>query len=204
MARRLHPTYDRELAHGGIVAGVDEVGRGPWAGPVVAAAVILDPKRIPDGLDDSKRLSAKRRELLCEMLYASAHIAIGSASVEEIDNLNIRRATFLAMERAVWALPYAPALVLVDGNASPSWTYACETVVGGDGKCQSIAAASIVAKVARDRIMAELDAAHPGFGWASNMGYGTAEHAAALARFGPTPQHRRSFRPVAAVLKAGC
>ena len=107
------------------------------------------------------------------------------------------------MERAVGALPQVPALVLVDGNASPSWVYACETVVGGDGKCQSIAAASIVAKVTRDRIMTELDASHPGFGWASNMGYGTAEHATGLARFGPTPHHRRSFRPVALAMKAG-
>lgn len=202
MTKRKGPTYDLERLHGELVVGVDEVGRGPLAGPVVAAAVLLDPNRIPDGLDDSKRLSAARREALAESLMLCAQVGIGQASVEEIDRINILQATFLAMQRAVEALPVAPRLVLVDGNQAPPWTYPCRTVVGGDAICLSIAAASIVAKVTRDRIMTALDAEFPHYGWASNMGYGTAVHTQALARFGLSPHHRRSFRPVALMLSA--
>lgn len=194
-------TFEREAAHGGVVAGVDEVGRGPWAGPVVAAAVILDPARIPAGIADSKKLSAAKRELLHAELTSCARFGIGEASVAEIDELNIYHATHLAMRRAVESLPCVPELVLVDGNRAPRWAYPCETIVQGDASCLSIAAASIVAKVTRDRLMAALHESHPGFGWVSNMGYGTPEHAMALTRFGPTPHHRRSFRPVAAALE---
>jgi ribonuclease HII len=197
----MHPTFDREAAHGGLVAGVDEVGRGPWAGPVIAAAVVLDANRIPDGIADSKRLTAAKRESLERELLGCARVGLGDASVEEIDALNIYHATHLAMRRAVEALPCTPELVLVDGNRAPSWAWPCETIVKGDAKCLSIAAASIVAKVARDRLMTALDATHPGFGWGRNMGYGTPAHAAALAAIGPTPHHRRSFRPVADAYK---
>jgi len=191
------PTFERELAHGGLVAGVDEVGRGPLAGPVIAAAVILNAGFIPNGIADSKILSAKRREELHAKLLECARVGIGEASVEEIDDLNIYHATHLAMTRAVDALPCAPELVLVDGNRAPKWRWQCETIVGGDASCLSIAAASIVAKVTRDRIMRALHEAHPEFDWASNMGYETVTHRAALARFGATPHHRRSFGPVA-------
>lgn len=189
-------TFDRERAHGGIVAGVDEAGRGPLAGPVVAAAVVLDPNRIPGGIGDSKALTARRRERLYQELLDCAQVGVGEASVEEIDRINILRASHLAMIRAVDALPVRPGFVLVDGNMAPDWAWRCETLVGGDASCLSVAAASIVAKVVRDRLMLQLHDAHPEYDWASNMGYGTATHRAALARFGPTPHHRRSFRPV--------
>ena len=196
------PTYDREAAHGGLVAGVDEVGRGPLAGPVVAAAVILDPNRIPSGLADSKALSAARRESLAAELQACARIGLGAASVGEIDRINILQATYLAMTRAVTALGVSPDLVLVDGNRAPSWTWATQTIVKGDAHCLSIAAASIVAKVCRDRLMTRLDARHPGFGWSQNAGYGTESHRIALARLGPTRHHRLSFVPIAQFAKA--
>lgn len=198
----MKPSFKRERAHGGVVAGVDEAGRGPLAGPVVAAAVVLDPRRIPKGIADSKILAAKTRERLHDELFACARIGVGQASVAEIDSINILRASHLAMERAVAALPLPPELVLVDGNLAPKWDWRCETLVGGDGLCLSIAAASIVAKVVRDRLMAELHAAHPEYDWASNMGYGTVTHRTALVRFGPTPHHRRSFRPVAELMSA--
>ena len=182
------------------VCGIDEVGRGPWAGPVVAAAVILDPARVPPGLDDSKKLSAARRRELDAALRSCAEIGIGMASVEEIDRLNVLAASMLAMQRALEALPRAPAHALVDGNRLPDLPCPGTAVVGGDGRCASIAAASIVAKVARDALMAELAAAHPGYGWERNAGYGTAEHQAGLARLGVSPHHRRSFRPIAALL----
>ncbi len=194
---------------GGIVAGVDEAGRGPLAGPVVAAAVTLDPDRLPRvlrrGIDDSKLLSRDRREALFAELQAlagtgAARIGIGIASVEEIDTINILQATFRAMGRAVAELTPAPALVLVDGNRAPTLPCPAEPIVGGDAKCLSIAAASIVAKVVRDRIMTELASLHPGYGWERNAGYGTREHCAALLRLGPTPHHRRSFAPVRNVL----
>lgn len=194
---KLVPTFDRERSHGGVVAGVDEAGRGPLAGPVVAAAVVLDPARIPAGIGDSKRLTARQRERLFAELYERAQIGVGCASVDEIDTINILRASHLAMSRAVDALPCRPDLVLVDGNLAPDWAWPCETLVGGDASCLSVAAASIIAKVTRDRLMLELHRAYPGYGWASNMGYGSQAHRDALLRLGPTPHHRRSFRPIA-------
>lgn len=196
------PTYKRERAHGGIVAGVDEAGRGPLAGPVVAAAVILNRRRIPKGIGDSKMLSAKSRERLHDELLACADVGVGQASVEEIDCINILRASHLAMERAVGALRTPPELVIVDGNMAPKWSWHCQTLISGDALCVSIAAASIVAKVVRDRLMVELHAVHPEYDWASNMGYGTAAHRSALSRHGPTPHHRRSFAPVAELISA--
>ncbi|MEP9359187.1 ribonuclease HII [Sphingomonas sp. KR3-1] len=183
--------------HGGPVAGVDEAGRGPLAGPVVAAAVILDPKCIPEGIDDSKALTAPKRERLSAAILGCAKVGIGIASVEEIDQLNIFWATMLAMTRAVAALEFAPAFVLVDGNRCPDWAHRSHAVVGGDALCLSIAAASIVAKHHRDAMMIALDALHPGYGWASNKGYGARIHQEALRTLGPTPHHRKSFAPVA-------
>ncbi|WP_066799912.1 ribonuclease HII [Sphingomonas soli] len=183
--------------HKGPVAGVDEAGRGPLAGPVVAAAVVLDPKCVPDGIDDSKALTAAKRERLCAELLACAQVGIGIASVEEIDSLNILWASMLAMHRAVDALGFAPAMVLVDGNRCPKWQHNSQWVIGGDALCLSIAAASIVAKHRRDTMMIELDALHPGYGWASNKGYGARAHQEALRTLGPTPHHRKSFAPVA-------
>lgn len=183
--------------HKGPVAGVDEAGRGPLAGPVVAAAVVLDPKCIPEGIDDSKALTAGKRERLCAELLACAQVGVGIASVEEIDTLNIFWATMLAMTRAVGALGTPPAFVLVDGNRCPDWEHQSHAIVSGDALCLSIAAASIVAKHRRDCMMIELDAAHPGYGWASNKGYAAKLHQEALRTLGPTPHHRRSFAPVA-------
>ncbi len=191
------PDYSIELEIGGMVAGVDEAGRGPLAGPVVAAAVVLDFQRIPDGIDDSKKLKREHREHLHGLIVASAHVGVGMASVEEIDRVNILQATFLAMLRAVEALPVAPNHLLIDGNRKPkTLPCACRTVVGGDAISLSIAAASIIAKVTRDRIMAELALAHPHYGWERNAGYGTPEHQRALSMVGISPHHRRSFEPV--------
>ena len=187
------------------VAGLDEAGRGPWAGPVVAAAVILDPGRIPEGLDDSKRLSAKRRAGLAAALTDCARVGIGRAEVDEIDRLNVLRASLLAMRRAVAALGApAPAFALVDGPHAPT-DLGCPAaaVVRGDARCLSIAAASIVAKVTRDAIMVALAQQFPGYGWEANKGYGAPAHAAGLARLGVTPHHRRSFRPVHKMLWEG-
>lgn len=179
-----------------MIAGVDEAGRGPLAGPVVAAAVILCEGGI-SGLDDSKKLSAKRRAELEAQILTRCLVGIGMASVEEIDRINILQATFLAMTRAVEALPQAPAHVLVDGNRLPKWRYSAEAIIGGDALHPCISAASIVAKEHRDRIMVAADSDYPGYGWASNKGYGAAVHMAALREKGPTPLHRRSFAPVA-------
>ncbi|MDE2462392.1 MAG: ribonuclease HII [Alphaproteobacteria bacterium] len=195
------PDYRAEslyLAQGpGPVCGVDEAGRGPLAGPVVAAAVIfLDRQRIPRGLDDSKKLSALAREQLHAQILQNAVVGIGEASVDEIDLLNIRRATHLAMARAVAALSVTPAYALVDGNDAPPLLCPCQTIIGGDGLSLSIAAASIIAKVTRDHLMLRLHQDHPGYGWDSNMGYSTRTHLVALNRLGPTPHHRRSFAPV--------
>jgi ribonuclease HII len=191
------PDFSLEAAAPYPVCGIDEAGRGPWAGPVVAAAVILDPAAIPDGLDDSKRLTAKRREALFAELDGCAVIGIGRASVEEIVAMNILQASFLAMRRAVASLGRRPALALVDGHIlPPGLPCPARPLVGGDGLALSIAAASIVAKVARDRIMVALAQQFPGYGWETNVGYGTPEHAEALARLGVTPHHRRSFEPV--------
>jgi len=195
------PDLTLESAIGGIVCGIDEVGRGPLAGPVVAAAVILDSARLPkallDKLDDSKKLSKRLREELAELVPATATIGFGEASVEEVDRLNILQATFLAMGRAYDALGRECSHALVDGNRPPKLPCPIRCVVGGDGLSLSIAAASVVAKVRRDALMAELARVHPEFGWERNAGYGTAEHLEALKRLGPTPHHRRSFAPVA-------
>ena len=183
------------------VAGVDEVGRGPLAGPVTAAAVILDPARIPAGLGDSKALSAAKRERLFAEIMVVAQVSVAHASVDEIDALNILRASHLAMERAVAGLAMAPAHVLVDGNLIPAGLKGrAEAIVKGDAKSLSIAAASIIAKVTRDRIMVDLAQQHPGYGWEGNAGYPTKEHLAALLNLGVTAWHRRSFRPVHNIL----
>ncbi len=202
--------WDREDRCGGpmtgIVAGIDEAGRGPLAGPVVAAAVILDRSNCPDGIADSKRIGATARDRLHAALCEVACIGIGSASVAEIDRLNIHWATMLAMERAVEALLATcrapPMHFLVDGNRLPRWRHPATAIVGGDAVCRSIAAASIIAKVTRDRGMAALDAEWPAYGWARNKGYGTAEHMRALAVSGPSPHHRQSFAPVRAAARA--
>ncbi len=189
---------------GALVCGVDEAGRGPLAGPVTAAAVILGPDFPPDLcalIDDSKRLSAARRESLAPAIRAHAlHAAVALADVEEIDRLNVLHAALLAMARAVAGLGVVPARALVDGHMAPDLPCPVQTVVKGDSRSLSIAAASILAKVERDRIMRELAARHPGYGWERNAGYPTADHRAALSRLGPTPQHRRSFAPVQALL----
>ncbi|MEJ7925553.1 ribonuclease HII [Sphingobium sp. AN641] len=196
------PDFSHELRHHpGLVAGVDEAGRGPLAGPVVAAAVILRTDDCPEGLNDSKQLSAARRAELEPIIKRKALCwGIGVASVEEIDSLNILWATMLAMTRAVDALDRDCAHVLVDGNRCPKWRYASTAIVEGDAKCLSIAAASILAKEARDRMMVAAAAAHPHYGWESNKGYGSRHHLAALRAHGPTPLHRRSFAPVAQML----
>jgi ribonuclease HII len=167
---------------------------------LVAAAVILPARGVPRGIDDSKKLGAAARAELCARLKRIAAVGIGIATVEEIDELNIYWATMLAMTRAVDALGVAPGMVLVDGNAKPRWDHPCQTVVGGDALCVSIAAASIVAKHTRDCLMIDYDAQHPGYGWASNKGYGCPAHKQALQRLGPTPLHRKSFAPVAQAL----
>lgn len=191
------PDYSIELEIGGMVAGVDEAGRGPLAGPVVAAAVVLDFQRIPDGIDDSKKLKREHREHLHSLIVASAHVGVGMASVEEIDRVNILQATYLAMRRAVQALVEQPEVVLVDGNrAPPQLGCRAETIVGGDAHSYSIAAASIFAKVTRDRYMHALALTYPDYGWATNRGYGSQEHLEALSLLGPTRHHRRSFAPV--------
>ncbi|RDD71932.1 ribonuclease HII [Paracoccus versutus] len=183
------------------VAGVDEVGRGPLAGPVTAAAVILDVACIPEGLNDSKKLTAKRREVLAELIMARCDWAVGHASVEEIDRLNILRASHLAMCRAIAGLRRWPCLVLVDGNMLPrELDLPGQAVVGGDARCLSIAAASILAKLLRDRIMVDLAQQHPGYGWEANAGYPTPAHRQALLDLGVTPYHRRSFAPVHKIL----
>ena len=185
-----------------LLAGVDEVGRGPLAGDVVAAAVILDPAQPIDGLDDSKKLSEKKRERLFDIIRTKAmSFAVARASVEEIDRLNILHASLLAMTRAVEALGTQPEHVLVDGNRLPVWQYSSEPVVKGDSRVKAIAAASILAKVTRDREMVALDACYPGYGLAGHKGYPTREHLAALDTLGVTPIHRRSFGPVRAQLK---
>ncbi|WP_105101376.1 ribonuclease HII [Microbulbifer pacificus] len=182
---------------GVLLAGVDEVGRGPLAGDVVAAAVILDPDSPIVGLADSKKLSEKRREVLFDEIREKAlSFAIARATVEEIDRLNILHASMLAMKRAVEQLSLRPEFVLVDGNRKPDWHYACDTVVKGDDRVAAIAAASILAKVTRDREMVALDQQYPGYGLAGHKGYPTKAHMAALARLGVTPIHRKSFAPV--------
>ena len=179
------------------IAGVDEVGRGPLAGPVTAAAVILDPNQIPEGLQDSKKLSAARREVLSEAIWRVARVSVGHASVEEIDALNILRASHLAMCRAVEGLDVLADYALIDGNMIPRDLRCPATaLIKGDGRSVSIAAASIVAKVVRDRIMEDLAQQHPGYGWEQNAGYPTKAHRTALQNLGVTPHHRRSFKTI--------
>lgn len=183
------------------IAGVDEVGRGPLAGPVTAAAVVLNPNNIPAGLNDSKALSAKRREALYDVIFEQADVCIAHASVEEIDDLNILRASHLAMERAVAGLPNAPDHLLIDGNMIPrGLTGSSQAIVKGDARSVSISAASIVAKICRDRIMWDLAQQFPGYGWETNAGYPSKSHKEALVKLGVTPHHRRSFKPVHNIL----
>ncbi len=178
------------------LAGVDEAGCAPLAGPVVAAAVVLDRDKFPRGIDDSKKLDLDTREAIYGRLQKVARIGVGMASVEEIDQINIYWARMLAMTRAVEALGFEPAWVLVDGNATPRWQRPSKAVVAGDAKCRSIAAASIVAKVTRDRIMAEHAETYPGYGWETNRGYPTPEHIRAIEALGITQLHRRTFSKV--------
>lgn len=186
----------------GLIAGVDEVGRGPLAGDVVAAAVILEPTRPIVGLADSKQLTEARREVLYEIILAQAlTCAVARASVEEIDSLNILQASLLAMHRAVRALTMQPDFVYVDGNRLPRWSYKAEAVVKGDSRIATIAAASILAKVTRDRELVALDGLYPGYGFAQHKGYPTPTHLQALRELGPCPIHRRSFGPVRALLE---
>jgi len=184
-----------------MVAGVDEVGRGPLAGPVVAAAVRLDPDNIPDGLNDSKKLTHKRRAPIASAIWQGADVSVGQASAAEIDDLNILQASMLAMERAVAGLPRSVDHVLIDGNRVPKGLANRATaIVKGDARSLSIAAASIVAKVWRDALMEDLAQQHPGYGWEHNAGYPTKLHLAALQNLGVTPHHRRSFKPVHNIL----
>jgi len=183
------------------IAGVDEVGRGPLAGPVMACAVVLDLTRIPEGLNDSKKLTAQRRADLCKVIEAVAEVSLGEASVEEIDSLNILRASHLAMERAVAGLRAPPDHCLIDGNMIPKGLeISAEAIIGGDGRCLSISAASIVAKIRRDYVMAALAQHYPGYGWETNAGYPSKSHKTALQNLGVTPHHRRSFKPVHNIL----
>lgn len=200
---RSRPDYSLELMINGLIAGTDEAGRGPLVGPVVAAAVILDPDNLPEGINDSKKLSAAKREALFDEIQARCvNFAVAEASAEEIDRINILQASLLAMRRAVEKLSLTPAHCLVDGNRLPNALPCPVTaVIGGDAKSLSIAAASILAKVARDRMMADLAREYPQYGWEKNAGYPTAEHLAALAEHGITPHHRRSFAPVRNLLQ---
>ena len=196
----LRPSFRRErraMAKGvWPVAGCDEAGRGPLAGPVVAAAVVLDPERIPRGLNDSKKLDAEEREKLYEKIMASAQVAVAFGSIGRIDRDNILRASLWALARAVKALPLRPQMVFVDGNIRIECGCHCQAVVSGDALVSSIAAASIVAKVTRDRLMLKLHEEYPEYGFDQHKGYGTAVHLAALRKHGATPHHRRSFAPV--------
>ena len=187
------PCFKLEIPYPMPLAGVDEAGCAPLAGPVVAAAVVLDRDKFPRGIDDSKKLDLDTREAIYGRLQKVARIGVGMASVEEIDQINIYWARMLAMTRAVEALGFEPAWVLVDGNATPRWQRPSKAIVAGDSKCRSIAAASIVAKVTRDRIMADYALTYPGYGWEHNRGYPTPEHIRALDTLGLTPLHRRSF-----------
>jgi ribonuclease HII len=198
----IRPTFRRERAamKRGVwpIAGCDEAGRGPLAGPVVAAAVILDPNKVPRGLNDSKKLDRDEREKLYAKICASAEVAVAFAPPSRIDRDNILRASLWALACAVKALPVRPKLVFVDGRDRIDSGCDCTAVIGGDGIMASIAAASIVAKVTRDRLMTRLALAHPGYGFERHMGYSVPEHVAALAKLGPTIHHRRSFAPIAA------
>ncbi len=197
---RIRPTFELETVEIELgrwpIAGVDEAGRGPWAGPVVAAAVILDPTRIPPGIDDFKTIDEDAREIVFRRIEETARIGVGIAAVDRIDRDNILAATIWAMQEAVTHLGLTPALALVDGNRAPRLACDTRTIVKGDAKCLSIAAASIVAKVTRDRLMIALARDFPGYGFERHKGYGTPEHKDALVRLGVSTIHRRSFKPV--------
>jgi ribonuclease HII len=201
------PDLELEQDHGGLVCGIDEVGRGPLAGPVIAAAIVLDldhmPRALRRSIDDSKVLPAEAREQCARELRRCAIIGLGAASVAEIDAMNILRASLKAMARAVRALGIVPDAALVDGNIPPILRCPVRTVIGGDGKSLSIAAASIIAKVTRDKAMCDLARRYPGYGWESNAGYATQAHRDALATLGATIHHRRSFAPVRLALAGG-
>ena len=196
----IRATFELERAEHALgrapVAGVDEAGRGPWAGPVVAAAVILDPDAIPRGIADSKVLMPEEREAIYARIRATARVGVGIADVDRIDRDNILNATMWAMREALAQLAPAPRLALIDGNRAPRLAIEARTIVQGDARCLSIAAASIVAKVTRDRLMVDLARAFPGYGFERHKGYGTPEHHDALHRLGVSPHHRRSFKPV--------
>jgi ribonuclease HII len=194
---------EHAITLGLIPCGVDEAGRGPWAGPVVAAAVMLNPDSIPQGLNDSKKLSEAKREQLFAQIMQSATVGVGIISARQIDELNILQATYLAMKNAIARLNSPPTLALIDGNRAPDLSIRTQTIVAGDAKCLSIAAASIIAKVTRDRIMQDLDAQFPKYGFAAHKGYGTALHMQALQQFGPCSEHRKSYKPVAALTMSG-
>ena len=179
-----------------LIAGIDEAGRGPWAGPVVSAAVILNEKNIPDGLNDSKKLSEKKRLSLYSSIYNFHSVGVGISSIEEIDTMNVLQATFLSMRRAVNDLNPQPEHVLVDGNLDPGLDFKTDCIVKGDSASLSIAAASIIAKVTRDNLMIELDGEYPYYCWKKNKGYGTSEHRKALEMYGPCKYHRKSFSPI--------
>jgi ribonuclease HII len=204
---RIKPTFELEAAEHQLgsrpIAGVDEAGRGPWAGPVVAAAVILNPDKIPANIDDSKVLDEDSRAFLYRRIMKVAIVAVGIAEVDRIDRENILGATLWAMAQAVSQLAEKPKLVLVDGNKAPRVAMATRTIVKGDAKCLSIAAASIIAKVTRDRIMMELARDYPGYGFERHKGYGTPEHQAAIDKLGVSALHRRSFKPVQLALGLG-
>lgn len=197
---RIKPTFELEAAEHQLgsrpIAGVDEAGRGPWAGPVVAAAVILDPDKIPANIDDSKTLDEDSRAFLYRRIMKVAIVGVGIADVDRIDRENILGATLWAMAEAVSQLSEAPKLVLVDGDKTPRIPMSVRAIVKGDSKCLSIAAASIIAKVTRDRLMMDFARAYPGYGFERHKGYGTPEHQAAIAKLGVSALHRRSFRPV--------
>ena len=205
MTEKAYPDFTFEqaaFARGArAVAGVDEVGRGPLAGPVCAAAVVLDPDNIPDGLNDSKQLTEKQRDALFDILMASADVSIAEATVAEIEEHNILRASHIAMVRAVASLSAPADFILIDGNMVPrGLNTPSQTIVKGDTRSLSIAAASIVAKVWRDRLMVDLAQQHPGYGWETNAGYSTPVHKKALLKLGVTPHHRRTFKPVHNIL----
>ena len=206
------PDWKEEAKYQGLIAGIDEAGRGPWVGPVVAAAVTFHTHNINpillNALNDSKKLSAKKREELYELLKQEAqngklNYGIGEASAQEIDDMNILQATFLAMQRAVEELPQIPDMAIIDGNRQPK-KFPCPsvTLIKGDATSYSVAAASIIAKVYRDRLMTELARQYPGYGFEKNAGYGTKSHIEGLQKFGITPEHRKSYRPIAEMLKA--
>lgn len=195
------PDFSREIHYSGIVAGIDEAGRGPWAGPVVAAAVILDRSRAPVGINDSKQLSRPKREALYDAIMSVAIVGVGICTSEEVDSFNVLGATKLAMLRAYENLISKPDIALIDGNQLPNLPCKMDAIVDGDALCISIAAASIIAKVTRDHMMMALAQEFPHYGWERNAGYGTREHQEALANHGVCPHHRRSFAPIRKLLE---